>query len=717
MSVSYGHALTAAAAEKPRSFESNHIRSSPHLDHHQLPKKLRARKRVEEIPQPFPNYGHRPAVSPEGYNGNLITSFHSSANSSTSEPLINSRRQNNSHNESRRTQFGIGDNSAFSQADLSSDHDQPPPTVVYEEDAYLRICQAMANGSALSPSESPSTQASQSREIVEYHEGTDSISILSGVIGQTRQKKLVRLVVSEPQSSCQFPTPERTNEEQPSVKYGSHDNADIQFLSKKGVFDLPPRSVCEEMLEIYFESVYPYAPIFDRQEFWQAFRDNTYSIFLMQALLGSVVPYASSELLFRLGFSDRLTAQKSLFTKATLLYDFGFEERQLQLLQGSLLLSSLQFSITTDKDYRFWLHNAIRIATRMGLHRANIVEDLDSATYKLYRRIWWVIFTRAILLSISGVQNIRLVSSEDCDTTILTEDDWDIEVIGEGFKNSLSPITRPQKLFLIYNCRLAGIGDQFLRAFRSPGLEPAGIRRENLSMENLASSFSTWRESLPIELQIGKVGEWSRDSIWILVLMAMSYRLECLFYHALREQYKSAGDERLSTAVERLHLAMFEIDTIVGRVMLYKKWNLCPLSLGTDAESSATCAATVVALHIETALDPNASRIQRSISQSRIQSGFLYLREAEKSWTSVKWSVKLFEGVLSHLRMSVEGDIEGGSSTAAYNPIYQAPEDEIPRLSDDPTLASFSNVNNWDEFIDSEGWVQDLLGFDFSRSF
>lgn len=62
-------------------------------------------------------------------------------------------------------------------------------------------------------------------------------------------------------------------------------------------------------------------------------------------------------------------AQKSFFSKARLLYDFGCEKGQLNLIQGSILLSSFQFSFAPDKDFRFWFHNATRIALQMGFHK------------------------------------------------------------------------------------------------------------------------------------------------------------------------------------------------------------------------------------------------------------------------------------------------------------------------------------------------------------
>jgi hypothetical protein len=125
----------------------------------------------------------------------------------------------------------------------------------------------------------------------------------------------------------------------------------------------------EEFLQIYFSSVYPYAPCLDRREFLHAYETGQHSSFLFQAMLANVVPYASPELIRRAGFPDHLTAQKTFFKRAIILNDLGCEKKQLHLLQGSLLLGTQWVSFASDKDYRIWLLNAVRIATRMGLHR------------------------------------------------------------------------------------------------------------------------------------------------------------------------------------------------------------------------------------------------------------------------------------------------------------------------------------------------------------
>jgi hypothetical protein len=80
-------------------------------------------------------------------------------------------------------------------------------------------------------------------------------------------------------------------------------------------------------------------------------------------------------------------------------------------------------------------------------------------------------------------------------------------------------------------------------------------------------------------MHVESVQEWSASNIWILVLMAMSYRLECVFYRALRERYRTSADESVHRAARRQQSAMFELDTIIDRFVLHNVARFCPLSL------------------------------------------------------------------------------------------------------------------------------------------
>lgn len=125
----------------------------------------------------------------------------------------------------------------------------------------------------------------------------------------------------------------------------------------------------EQLLRIFFEVVYPYAPVLNRVKFMQSYQSSQHSSLLLNSILVSAVPYAPTALLKECGFEDRSSAQKHFFSTAVLLYDFGCGKNQIHRLQSSLLLGTVIFSFVSEKDFRYWLHNAVRIATRMGLHR------------------------------------------------------------------------------------------------------------------------------------------------------------------------------------------------------------------------------------------------------------------------------------------------------------------------------------------------------------
>lgn len=125
----------------------------------------------------------------------------------------------------------------------------------------------------------------------------------------------------------------------------------------------------ETMLRQHFTSIYPLVPVFDYIDFMDSYVSGSFSWFMIQAILASAVPYTALDVLADCGFKDRLTALEFFFSNAVKLYDFGCEENHLVKLQGSLILSTVLVSYSMDKDFRFWHHNAVRLAIRLGIHK------------------------------------------------------------------------------------------------------------------------------------------------------------------------------------------------------------------------------------------------------------------------------------------------------------------------------------------------------------
>jgi hypothetical protein len=199
--------------------------------------------------------------------------------------------------------------------------------------------------------------------------------------------------------------------------------------------------------------VYIAMPVIDRVEFVQDYWQQPAPTFVMQSVLASAVPHAPIEILNAAGFSDRASAQEAFFTRAKLLHDFDIEKRMLQRLQGSLILSVSHVSHYMQCDHRYWFSNATCIAARMGLHRIIRHEGANSST-KILRRIWWLMYTWDVLLSLNGMNTMRRFHDADSDVPHLVEDDWEDERLPDG-QTMLLPIARLEKLYLIQNCKLS----------------------------------------------------------------------------------------------------------------------------------------------------------------------------------------------------------------------------------------------------------------------
>ncbi|RFU28806.1 hypothetical protein B7463_g7554, partial [Scytalidium lignicola] len=576
----------------------------------------------------------------------------------------------------------------------SSDADQVQS--ITESQSYLQLCQQIANGQRLpSPGRMLGIQ-SPGREVIDYHSGRHYISILGGIITQDRARRLTRLVIEDHKKLTGH------HELDSRGELAGLDDADISFLHAKGAFNFPPKAICDALLRLHFELVFPYAPVIDRLEFMRTYEAGTYSSFLVNAMLAASVPYAPLQLLIDAGFTDRLTAVRKFSSNAVLLYDFGCEKSQLRRLQGSIILGVGDYSYTTDKDFRYWFYNAARIATRMGLHRNDIAEDMDPATYKVCRRIWWVLYSRGVLLLTFGLENMQILHNSDSDTDLLVESDWDEKEIPNQYTYLISSVTRAQKLYIIENSKLASIGAQFVTMYQRPKFFPS-----RGSENDLADKFSMWRQSLPEEFQAERIQSWSNYNMWILLLLAVSYRLECIFYRTLQKRYKTENVTLYDWATQRLWSCMFELDTIIGRAVTHDIIDILPMSF-------INCVSTVLALYIETALDPSVPTTQKTMAPIYIRSNMIVLKRSQERIPMIKWSVRLFEWVVAYKSLlrddttvpeilaSREKEVE------QYKPINTS-------LQTEGFGSTFANDIPGD-LIDASGLFQDCFGFDFLDS-
>ncbi|KAH8812472.1 hypothetical protein F5884DRAFT_855768 [Xylogone sp. PMI_703] len=229
------------------------------------------------------------------------------------------------------------------------------------------------------------------------------------------------------------------------------------------------------------------------------------------------------------------------------------------------------------------------------------------------------------------------------------------------------------------------------------------------------------------QLHTDSVGDWTTDKIWILVLKAMSCRLECVLYRNLRKI--SAGEEASTRrALQKQQDAMLELDSILDRIMLHDLVASCPLSL-------STCASTVVAMHIEIALSATSTMPQRRTNLTHIYNGIDYLRASSKYWDSIRGNLRMFEAIMAETGLSLSGPEHFDFDLASMNPFrrinsskgashvsnrgtdpFQIPDTPNPAVFQPRTAFGISGGDLLYEPMlveDSERWLNELLEDNF----
>ncbi|KAL6694219.1 hypothetical protein J3F84DRAFT_378899 [Trichoderma pleuroticola] len=442
--------------------------------------------------------------------------------------------------------------------------------------ALIRGCKEIAEGAGLPAPEMLLDPSTNGRDVVQYHSEMHYATMMGEVVTEERIRRVTRVIVREKGS----PVDDR-------IIPDALDPTDREYLAQKCAFSLPPKHYCEEFLQSYFRLAYPTCPVFDPFEFIQSYDSGTCSFFLLQAVLANASLYVPQKILEACGFASRSKALETFCTRAALLYDFNCEKSQLRLLQGSAVLAMTGFAGTRDKDFGYWYHNAIRLAIKMGIHHQGFnTDEIDSATYKLYQRIWWTLYSRDVMLLFSGVENKSLLgSSAESLTALPPAEIWVPETLSPSCASILPPLTLLESLYFVENCKLAIITSQCLSVAKSGSQD---------ALAHIQKAFSSWHVSVAEPL-LPNPGQDPHDNPWHIVLIATSYRFQCMLFRWLRKHWEAKNSLLSENANRCLRLAMYELDAMIGRALAYDMLRNLPIAF-------LICAPAVFALHLEIVL-------------------------------------------------------------------------------------------------------------------
>lgn len=134
-----------------------------------------------------------------------------------------------------------------------------------------------------------------------------------------------------------YPLPE--NVRGAKARVNELDNMEIDILHQRGAFLLPPRSLCDELVDAFFKWVAPVVPVINRSRFMRQYRDpkNPPSLLLLQAVLlaGSRV-CTNPQLMDSSGSTT--PAAMTFYKRAKALYDANYEDDRVTIVQSVILM-------------------------------------------------------------------------------------------------------------------------------------------------------------------------------------------------------------------------------------------------------------------------------------------------------------------------------------------------------------------------------------------
>ncbi|CAI2163370.1 7660_t:CDS:2 [Funneliformis geosporum] len=161
-------------------------------------------------------------------------------------------------------------------------------------------------------------------------------------------------------------------------------------IETKMEFELPPREICDKLLDAYWKEFHPFMPFIDKQDLMEKYNNleyNYFSVILLYSIF-SISARFVEESIVRPDPNDDSNAGTQYFNKAKDLLKDEFCNASISLVQSLILLAGHRQSHKSSANW-VYIGLAIRLAQDMGLHRDSAKWNLDERQGEIRRRVWW----------------------------------------------------------------------------------------------------------------------------------------------------------------------------------------------------------------------------------------------------------------------------------------------------------------------------------------
>ncbi|KAF2452748.1 cutinase transcription factor 1 alpha [Lineolata rhizophorae] len=428
-----------------------------------------------------------------------------------------------------------------------------------------------------------------------------------------------------------YPLPENIR----GAKAGANDmdNVELELLNRRGAFLLPPRSLCDELVEAYFKWVAPVVPVINKSRFMRQYGDpkNPPSFLLLQAILlaGSRV-CNNAQLMDSNGSTT--PASMTFYKRAKALFDANYEDDRVTIVQ-SLILMGWYWEGPEDvtKNVFYWTRVSIVVAQGSGMHRSVERSQLSKADKRLWKRIWWTLFSRDRSVAVALGRPVA-INPEDSDIEMVTEDDFIEDE--DNHPATFSPDPTHVQFFINY-VKLCEIMGLVLSQQYSVGSKYKRTNAIDLTHSDMA--LADWRQHCP------SIVSWEKNHhhFWSALLHANYYTTLCLLHRAHMPPAGSPGAHENNAYPSRniAYQAAGMITSIIESLQEHDQLRYTPAFIVYSLFSA-------LIMHVYQMR--SSSQTEVSASQERLRICMTALKDVSRVWLVAKMVHSLFESILGN---------------------------------------------------------------------
>ncbi|CAL8580869.1 Transcriptional activator of fatty acid utilization [Xanthoria parietina] len=420
------------------------------------------------------------------------------------------------------------------------------------------------------------------------------------------------------------------------------DSIEIDILHQRGAFLLPPRPLCNELISSFFKWVAPVVPVINQSRFMQRYHDdkNPPSLLLLQAMLLAGSRVCTNPQLMDANGSTTPAAM-TFYKRAKALYDANYEDDRVTIVQALVLMGWYwEGPEDVTKNVFYWTRVATIVAQGSGMHRSVETSQLSRPDKRLWKRIWWTLFTRDRSVAVALGRPVH-INTDDSDVEMVSEDDFIEDEDNEHAKYPPNPVHVQFFLQYVRLCEIMGLvlAQQYSVASKA--------RRQNaIDLTHSDMALADWLQNCPKEVY----WEPQRHHFWSALLHSNYYTTLCLLHRAhmppATQEGNGPGSSYPTDAAYPSRNIAFQAAGMITQIIE---------NLQAHDELKFTPAFIVYSLF--SALIMHVYQMRSSVpsivtaTQERLQVCMNALKEVSKVWLVAKMVHTLFESILGNKTM------------------------------------------------------------------